>query len=50
MEIDAQIKTNLSFKEKQELEEITKNLNQLKLPKEPPTAFDLYKDQQESFS
>ena len=46
MEIDPQIKTNLSFKEKEELDEISKHLNQLEQPKEPPTAFILYRDQQ----
>ena len=45
MEIDPQIKTNLSFREKEELEEISKKLNHLKLYKEEPSsAFDLYRN------
>ena len=46
MDIDPSIKTNLSFKEKEELEAIAKRLSNLKLPAEPPTAFDLYRDHQ----
>ena len=43
MDIDPAIKSNLSFKEREELDKISKKLNELKLPKEPPSAFQLYK-------
>ena len=42
-DVAPEIKSNLSFKERDELEKISKQLNELKLPVTPPSAFQLYK-------
>ena len=43
MDLAPEIKSNLSFKERDELEKISKQLSELKLPTSPPSAFQLYK-------
>ena len=45
MDIDPAIKSNLSFKERDELDKISKKLGELarNQPAEPPSAFELYK-------
>ena len=43
MDVAPEIKSNLSFKEREELDVISKQLNELKLPTTPPSAFQLYK-------